>query len=193
VKAKPLNRYEALAVAKSLAPGMKRNGLGRPSCWNPVLAERIVQLTASGYSMAKACAECDLQPGTVYRWLATHVELRENSTQAEIEDARAFAAFREGIVRAREARADSRLDTIDGIMERLTNRELPADQRLDAATARAAVEGYRTLMELESPMRYGKALTLKGSKEQPLQHVSRHELSDEELQAIAAGGLKNAT
>lgn len=181
---------QAIATIKALEsgqrpdPGMKLNGLGRPSCWNPVLAERIVALTASGASMEKACAACDVSPATVYRWLATEVEGEAGAP---------FASFREALARAREARANTRLDQIEGIMERLTNNEVPKEQRLDAQTARAAVEGYRVLMELESPLRYGKAITLKGDPKAPLQGVTRHDLSDEALAAIAAGGLKNST
>jgi hypothetical protein len=184
----------------SKAGGNKFNGIGRPSEWNPVMGERICSLLTH-MPMRKVCEQIatddsrEFSPATVYRWLASYPEPASEADKAGIELRAGLDAFREQYTRALEHRADTRLDTIDWLLLRTIDRTLPAEERLDPQSARVAIDGYRLLMELESAKKYGRAVTLKGSKDAPLEHrhVTRHTLSDEELEAIARGGMKNST
>lgn len=185
--AKPQAPAKRARVTKALAevaqpPKQQLDKTGRPTLFTPTLAERFCQLIGEGNSYRKACkAEGMPHVATVCRWLATH---------REGEEGQAYDAFREQLARALEARADLRGEKIEGYIERLANPK--ARHRLDPQAVRALVEAQRVLMEIEAPKKYGKALTIKGSKTEPLA-VTRYDHSDDALAAIAAGGLKGST
>lgn len=168
-------------------PVQRNDKRGRPTIFTPTLAERFVNLIAQGNTWRKACRKPGM-PGTttIAVWLATYPAVVEGD-EASAERARAYDAFREQLARAYEARAELRGERIEGYIRRTETEDMEPN------TLRALVEAQRVLMEIESPKKYGKAITLKGSKSDPLQNVTRHDLSDEALAAIAAGGLKNAT
>lgn len=157
-----------------MAESRKSKG-GRPSSFNPETAERLCMLIAQGDSVAKA-AEADGMPDarTVFRWLATD----------DPDGNLGFEAFRQQYMRAREIRADARFERVDEIMEKV------ASGAIDPAAGRVMMDAIKWQTGKENAKRYGDAVTVKGDKDNPLQVRTAKELTDEELIAIAAGGLR---
>ncbi|WP_455948140.1 terminase small subunit-like protein [Lelliottia jeotgali] len=150
---------------------------GRPSSFNPEVAERLCMLIAQGDSVAKA-AKADGMPDarTIFRWLATD----------DPDQSLGFEAFRQQYARAREIRADARFERLDEIMAKVEA------GKIEPAAARVMLDAIKWQAGKENAKRYGDAVTLKGDKENPLQVKSARDLSDEQLAAIAAGGLRGA-
>ncbi|MEG0182009.1 MAG: hypothetical protein RR704_00935 [Stenotrophomonas sp.] len=134
-------------------------------------------LIAQGDSVAKA-AEADGMPDarTIFRWLATE----------DADGTLGFEAFRQQYVRAREIRADARFERLDEIMA------MVEDKKLDPAAARVMMDAIKWQAGKENAKRYGEAVTLKGDKDNPVEIHSPRQLSDADLLAIAAGGLRGA-
>ncbi|GHH56032.1 hypothetical protein GCM10009090_25120 [[Pseudomonas] boreopolis] len=132
-------------------------------------------LIAQGDSVARA-AEAEGMPDarTIFRWLATD----------DPEGKLGFEAFRQQYVRAREIRADARFERVDDIMLKVEQGEI------DPAAARVMLDAIKWQAGKENAKRYGEAVTLKGDKDSPLHLRTVRELTDEELAAIAAGGLR---
>ncbi|HEY8331558.1 MAG TPA: hypothetical protein VIO83_09560 [Pseudomonas sp.] len=157
--------------------GKKPKTTGRPSSFNPEVAERLCMLIAQGDSVAKA-AEADGMPDarTIFRWLATE----------DTDGTLGFEAFRQQYVRAREIRADARFERLDEIMA------MVEAKKLDPAAARVMMDAIKWQAGKENAKRYGEAVTLKGDKDNPVEIRSPRQLSDADLLAIAAGGLRGA-
>lgn len=150
----------------------KRAKIGRPSTFTPELAERACAYIAQGLTVSQMAAKEGMPTfRTFFRWLASEGE--------------AFAAFRQQYVRARELRAEARFERMRTIA-RKAERGL-----IDPAAARVSADIEKWCLGRESG-KYGESLTLKGDKDNPLQHRVARELTDEELQALAAGGLRAA-
>lgn len=104
--------------------------MGRPSKYNPELAERILRLLSEHGSLVKAIASADDLPSerTVYRWLVDHEEFRQNYT------------------RAREAGDEPAADEIERIAYDPT---LPADQK------RVMIDSLKWLLARRTPKKWG--------------------------------------
>lgn len=146
-------------------PGAK---IGRPSSFNSETAERICALMAEGLSLRKVCEENPgLADGTsVRRWLS--------SAGPE------FDAFRLQYARACEHRSELFAEEIVDI----------ADTEPDPQRARVRIDARKWVAAKLLPKKYGEAVTVKGDKDNPLQIRKAPELSDDELAALAAGGLR---
>lgn len=144
--------------------------MARPTNFTPELAERICQKIAEGNGIRRI----GRLPGfpnwrTIMRWLANQGP--------------EFEAFRQQYARAREARADARFESIDQVLQDLK------DKKIDAQAARVMVDAIKWQAGRENGKRYGDAVTIKGDKDNPIETRTRHDLSDAELLALAAGGL----
>jgi len=121
---------------------------------------------------------------TVLRWLSTQ---DAEDPSAKPDEVRPFEAFRQQYARAREARADARFESIDHVLYRLAKKEI------DPQSARVMIDAIKWQAGKENAKRYGESVTVKGDKDNPLQMRTARELTDEELQALALGGLGAAT
>jgi hypothetical protein len=132
-------------------------------------------LIAQGNSVAAACKE-DGMPDqkTIFRWLAT------DDPEGKI----GFEAFRQQYMRARELRADSRFERLDEIMEEVR------EKKLDPTAARVMMDAIKWQAGKENAKRYGESMTLKGDKDSPLEVRHVKQMTDEELLAVASGGLR---
>lgn len=149
--------------------------MGRPSSFNPETAERICMLIAQGCSVAAACQEDGIpDQKTVFRWLATD----------DPEGKLGFDAFRQQYMRARELRSDARFERLDEIMA-----EVHAG-KLDPSSARVMMDAIKWQAGKENAKRYGESVTVKGDKDNPLEIRQVKQMTDEELLAVAAGGLR---
>ena len=160
----------------STAPKAKKAAVtGRPSSFNPEVAERLCMLIAQGHSVLSAC-QADGMPNesTVFRWLATD----------DPDGSKGFESFRKDYMRARELRADARFERLDEIMAEVRAGEL------DPSAARVMMDAIKWQTGKENGKRYGDAMTLKGDKENPVEIRNPRQLSDADLLAIAAGGLR---
>jgi hypothetical protein len=161
---------------------------GRPVSLTAELGSRIVTCYARGDTMEELASHEGMPAWqTIYTWLAT---------KGEGEKAKLYNAFREAFTRAKELRAHTRIGKIEELVRRTSTTKAQRDNgevdAIDPTSARVAIEGHRILMELENRGAYGKQLTLKGDKDNPLQVRTAKELTREELLAIAQGGLENA-
>lgn len=148
--------------------------MARPSSYTPVLAERVCELVAEGKSL-RAIEDVDGMPTmtTIMRWLGKETE--------------EFDAFRAQYARAREIRADARFERIDCVL---------TDMRagvVDAQQARVEIDAIKWQAGREKPKVYGDAMTLKGDKDNPLRVTTTKDLSDDDLAALATGGLASQT
>lgn len=66
--------------------------VGRPEIWSQELADKVCQEIAHGKSMRTVCAPDDMPAmATLFRWLRTHEEFREQYARATEERTEAFA------------------------------------------------------------------------------------------------------
>ncbi|HST44504.1 MAG TPA: hypothetical protein VLK29_04685 [Luteimonas sp.] len=149
--------------------------MARPSSFNAETAERLCMLIAQGHSVAAACKE-DGMPDqkTIFRWLATD----------DPDGTIGFEAFRQQYMRARELRADARFERLDEIMEEVR------EKKIDPTAARVMMDAIKWQAGKENAKRYGESMTLKGDKDSPLEVRHVKQMSDEELLAVASGGLR---
>lgn len=158
-------------------PPIPTDRKGRPTLFTPILAERFCQLIGEGNSWVRACAKEGMpSTRTIMRWLAI---------ERDGEEGAAYDAFRLCLARAYEKRADLRGERVDSYIRQAQR------GAMDPPLLRALVEAQRVMMEIESPRRYGKALTLKGSSKEPLR-VTRYDVTDEQLMALAAQALEKS-
>lgn len=143
----------------------------KPTRFNPEIAERICVRIAEGRSVRSACSG-DGFPAwrTFMRWLASEGEQ--------------FDALRQQYTRARECRADARFESLDRVIYELKL------GKIDAQAARVMMDAIKWQTGKENAKRYGESVTVKGDKDAPLEVRSQRDLTDEELAAIAAGGLR---
>lgn len=147
--------------------------LGRPSKFTPELAERVCQLVMEGMGIERIGKEAGFPTArSIYRWLG--------------HDGAEYDAFRQSYARATEIRAGARFEKLRELGDRV------AEGRIDPQAARAAADIEKWCLARESPKKYGDAMTLKGDKDNPLQVRKAPEFTDEELAALAAGGLREA-
>lgn len=171
-----------MARKKSADDTTENRKVGRPSRFTPEWAERVCSKIAEGmavYQVGKL--EGFPAEATIYRWLAA-----EDVGQKEGEVG-PHAAFREAYARACELRATPRFEKLRKIADDV------ARGAIDPQAARAAADIEKWCLGREMPKKYGDAMTLRGDKDNPLQIRKAPELSDEELAALAAGGLREAT
>lgn len=141
---------------------------GRPSRYNPEIADAICQKIVEGMTLAKIGRLKGFPaPATIFRWLA--------------KEGKEYDVFRENYVRARDSRADARFERLRDLADKV------AKGLIDPAAGRAAADIEKWCLGREAPKKYGDALTLKGDKENPLHVRSSVDMSDEELLARAAG------
>lgn len=156
----------------------------KPVRFTPELGERVCARIAEGYPVAKIGKLSGFPAeGTIFRWLATQDPDPKPGEEGQV---RPFDAFREQYMRAREIRADARFERIDTVL---------IDMRagkIDAQQARVEIDAIKWQAGKEKAKVYGEAVTLRGDKDNPLQIRKAPELSDEELAALAAGGLREA-
>lgn len=168
--AKKAARKVAKKAAARRAPAKKAapRCVGRPTAFNPEIADRICVKVAEGLGIERV-GKLDGFPaaGTIYRWLAKEGEQ--------------FDVFRENYARATEIRADARFEKLREIAEQT------AEGSLDPQAARAAADIEKWCLAREKPRKYGDAMTVRGDKDNPLQVRQSLDLSETELLAIAAG------
>lgn len=150
---------------------------GKPVRYTPELGARICRWIASGAPMWKLWE----QPGipaesTIYRW--------------RLNEGKEYDRFRQELARAREARAETRAGKIEAVIDRLVDAPRPGELPLHPQAAKVFVEGQRILMEVEAPKKYGRQLTLKGDPKAPLVTRTLKDYTDEELMALAQGGIE---
>lgn len=144
--------------------------MSRPSDYDEDVADLICRGIAEGKSLRAICRDESLpDKATVFRWLAAHDD------------------FATKYARAREVQAEFHHDEMDRIERGVLK------GRINAQAASVVLTNKRWRMEKLKPKVYGTAVTLKGDKDNPLQIRKAPELSDEELAALAAGGLREAT
>lgn len=161
--------------------------MGRPSSFNPEVAERFCARVAEGRSVRSACTDEDMPHWrTVMRWLATQdPELPEGVTKTEPGP---FEAFRQQYARACELRADARFESMDHILY------LVRQKKLDPVSGRLHLDTIKWQTSKENPKKYGDSVTLKGDKESPLEvRTKASDLSDDALAVLAQGGLRGTT
>jgi hypothetical protein len=125
----------AAAKAESLEAG--NPVMGRPSKFTLSLGCRICEMIADAIPLARICNSEDMpDQSTVYRWLREHED------------------FRHEYVRAREARADARMDRIDEITNKVEAGELKPD------VARVMIDAIKWQMGKEKPKAYGDKVAL---------------------------------
>lgn len=154
--------------------------------FNPEVAERVCVRIGQGLSIRAACAG-DGYPNwrTFMRWLATAGEPGPPGKDG-LPGVNPYEALRQQYARAREFRADARFESLDTIMLELR------EGKIDAAAARVMLDAIKWQTGKENAKRYGEAVTVKGDRDNPLQVRTARELTDQELQAIALGGLREA-
>lgn len=155
---------------------------GKPVRFSPELGVRVCRLLAQGTPALRIWA-LDGFPSeaTFFRWMA--------------KEGKEFDLLREEVARAREQRANQRAFRIESYITRMADPEaatIAGLSMLDPQQAKVAIDGERILMECEHPKKYGKALTLKGDKDQPLRVTNAKDLTDAELLALASGGLEKS-
>lgn len=160
---------------------------GRPTVLTSELGSRICSLVAQRKSLMEIEEMGDGLPSeaTVYRWLAA--DPNRGGAKGKL-----YGSFQVAFARARELRAKTRSEAIHNYERKLTDMSIPAANRLDPQIVRVAVELQRVLMEVEDPMTYSRRLALQGGgKGAPPIVVApgKLEMSREELEAIARGGL----
>lgn len=157
--------------------------MGRPSTFNPEVAERVCARIAEGMSVRAACKLDDLPHWrTFLRWLAT---ADPEQLDGEEKVVGPFDRLRQHYARARELRADARFESADHVMYLLRTK------KVDAQAARVMLDAIKWQTGIENARRYGNAVTLRGDKENPVEiRRTPRDLSDEELAAIAQGGLR---
>lgn len=158
--------------------------MGRPSIFTPELAERLCQRIAEGRSLRKACGLPDMpSKRTVLRWLAA-----QDPTPPVVDGAiprpGPFDAFRAQYARACAIRGEARGDEIDDYKAQLLAGTLKAD------AARVLIDATKWQASKEAPKKYGEAITIKGDKDNPIETRTRHDMTDAELLALAAGRLR---
>lgn len=157
---------------------------GAPTKLTPELGTRVVTCYARGDTMEELSKHEGMPEWrTIYTWLASP----SSGVNGPLYD-----AFRQAFTRARELRAHTRLGKIEEALRRSSSTKAERDaglDPLDPQAARVLIDGQRILMELENRGVYGKQLTVKGDKDNPLVVRSTKQLSRAELEAIARGGL----
>lgn len=158
--------------------------MGRPSSFTPEWAERICAKIAEGNAVYEV-AELDGFPSeaTIFRWLATQDPEPKEGEEGKV---RPHEAFREAYARACELRAQPRFERLRKYADQV------ASGAMDPQAARAAADIEKWCLGREAPKKYGDAVTVKGDPANPLQIRTKRELTDAELMALAAGGLREA-
>lgn len=132
-------------------------GGGRPSSYNGDTAALICARLAEGESLRKICQdEGTPDISTVFRWLASHAE------------------FREQYARAREAQADRMAEEIlsiadDGLNDTYVDEE--GNKRTDhdvVARSRLRVDARKWLASKMAPKKYGDKIEHVGNPDEPL-------------------------
>lgn len=142
--------------------------MARPSSFTAEVAERVCNLVAIGESV-RAIGDMDGMPTkpTIRRWLSSSGEQ--------------FEAFRAQYARACELRAAQYADEIVDIAD---------DPGLRPDDKRVRIDARKWIVSKMLPKVYGDAVTVRGDADNPLQVRTTREMSDEELMALAAGGLR---
>lgn len=153
----------------------------KATSFTPELGERICARIAEGRSVRSACSGDGFPTWrTFMRWLAT-----EDAVQAEGKVG-PFDALRQHYARARELRADARFESLDNVMADLRAK------KIDAQQARVLMDAIKWQTGKENARRYGEAVTLRGDRDNPVELRHARDMTDAELLAIAAGGLRAA-
>jgi len=134
--------------------------MARPSDYSPDLAALICSMIAEGMSLRAVCRMDDMpDKSTVFRWLATHDE------------------FRDQYARATEARADAFAEEIieisdDGSNDTYTDEDGGEHVNHDVIQrSRLRVDTRKWLMARMKPKKYGDKVeqTLKGDPDNPVE------------------------
>lgn len=148
-----------MASAKSASWWTSRP-MGRPSKYTEAVADKLIGALLEGQSMRQACEGEDMpHRSTVLRWMG---------------DDEAFAAK---CARAREMQADLMDDMILDAAKACTSETAAAD--------RVKISAYQWRASKLAPKKYGDKVALVGGgpDDAPIRHA--HELSDDQLAAIA--------
>lgn len=135
---------------------------GRPSSYTPEVAEEICQQIAhSDQGLERICKQDGMpDPATVYRWLTTHPDFRENYARAR-EMQGEFLALQ--IVAIAD---DGSADVVTRYRE--DGSEYQAVDQEHIQRSRLRVDARKWLAGKLAPKKYGDRLELAGDQENPL-------------------------
>lgn len=131
--------------------------MGRPSDYSQELADRICSELADGLSMRTICKADDMpDKSTVFRWIRTNEEFRNQYTRAKEESA--------------DALTDEMLDIADDASNDWMERD---DGRLDyngdhIQRSRLRIETRKWIASKLKPKKYGDKVTHEGNDEKPI-------------------------
>ena len=130
----------------------KQGRAGRPSDFTPELGDLICDLLAEGVSLRKVCTNKNMpDKSTVFRWLRTHDQFRDQYTRAKEEAADALA---EEIIDI----ADD--DTQDYRTVKRGEKEFEEVNHEHINRSRLRIDTRKFLMAKMKPKRYGEKLDL---------------------------------
>lgn len=145
--------------------------MGRPSDYGPEIAALICSRLADGNSLRTICKADDMPDArTVYRWLESHEEFRQQYARAREDQADALA---EEILEIADDSAADYVETDDG--PRLNSEHV---QR-----SRLRVDARKWLASKMAPKKYGDKLELAGDQNNPIRL--------ERIERVIIGGSKN--
>jgi len=116
---------------------------GRSTDYNDDIADELCMEIATGSSVAKACATCDVSEAVFYKWLTKHKEFVEN------------------YMRAREIRADHRFESSEQLMQDLRDEKITPNQ------ARIMLDEIKWKTGKESAKKYGDKIAVGGADDLP--------------------------
>jgi len=126
--------------------------VGRPEIWSQELADRVCEQIAQGKSMRTVCSGDDMPAmATLFRWLRTHEEFREQYARATEERTEAMA---EDILDIADDGSNDLMTIQKGKIEyEIENKEVTNRSRL-------RVDTRKWLMAKMKPKKYGDKLDL---------------------------------
>lgn len=152
----------------------KRRGTstGRPTKYTKELGEKICDLVADGWAFNKACDKCGVTKRTGYNWLREYEEFKDMYT---------FAC---------ECRADDVVDSILSLVQGIDTSSEFAKEEIQKK--RLEVYAMQWIAGKMRPKKYNDRLIVDHGGS--IKHnVSISEMTDEELEAIAAGRSSGIT
>ena len=117
------------------APPIKRKP--NRSAYTPELATELCALITEGGTIESIAKKAGVKPRSIWKWLEKYPE------------------FVHKYVRAREAQGDAYADKVVNIVGRVIDPETPEHLKLDANSARVAIDALKWSAAKRSPRKYG--------------------------------------
>lgn len=159
--------------------------MARPSKYSEKVVSDICARLAEGEPMAQICRDEGMPAYRTVKDWADEDSPRGKAVSAAIARAReeGFDALAAECLEIADDGSRDYTQTTDG-------RIVPDHDHIQRSKLR--IETRLKLLAKWDPKRYGEAVTLKGDKDNPVEIHSPRQLSDADLLAIAAGGLRGA-